>query len=41
MNGKKARTIRKLWGIKHVRLVPFEDRPYLHLIRREKRPQAA
>ena len=41
MNGKKARTIRKLWGVKHVRLVPYEDRQWFRHVRREKRPQAA
>ena len=38
MNGKKARTIRRLFGVKHVRNVPWGDRWMFKYVQREKRP---
>jgi hypothetical protein len=37
VNGKKARTVRKLWGVKHIHLVPAADRQYLPDVQRERR----
>lgn len=37
MNGKKARTIRKLFGVKHVRNVPADQRWIFPYVKREKR----
>jgi hypothetical protein len=38
MNGKKARTIRRLFGVKHVHNVPSGDRWMFRYVLREKRP---
>jgi hypothetical protein len=39
MNGKKARTIRKIFGVEHVRLIPYKARPWLVHVKREKQPK--
>jgi hypothetical protein len=37
MNGKKARTVRRLFGVKHVHLVPSGERWMFRFVRRERR----
>ena len=37
MNGKKARTIRRVWGVKHIHLISWADRPFVRYTRRETR----
>lgn len=37
MNGKKARTLRRLFGVKHVRQIPASDRWMFEHIVRERR----